>query len=133
MDADNGFSHRPEDVPVAEPIDSVFGRAGRYELLVVLGGLGLYELSADSLHLAGVREPSFSDLTTLAAKRLFAIGEPLHLERRAATLAEAISVPVEALDLALANWGSPQRATLGFPPDTCDSQALARAREALGV
>ena len=110
-----------------------FGRAGRYELLVVLGRLGLYELAADSLHLAGARGPSSSDLTTLAAKRVFAIGDPLYLERRAAALAEAISVPVEALDLALANWGSPERATLGLPVDTCDQGVLARAHDALGL
>jgi hypothetical protein len=110
-----------------------FGRAGRYELLVMLGRLGLYELSADSLHLAGVRSPSSSDLTTLAAKRVFAIGDPLYLERRAGALAEAVSVPVEALDLALANWAAPEPATLGFPADTCDAGTLARAHEALGL
>ena len=106
---------------------------GRYDLLVTLGRLGLYELRADSLHLAGAAARSSRDLTTLAAKRLFAIGDPLHLERRAAALAEAISVPVETLDLALANWASPQRATLGFPPDTCDRHALERARHALAL
>ncbi len=110
-----------------------FGRMGRYDLLVTLGGLGLYELRADSLHLAGVGEHSSSDLTTLAAKRLFAIGEPIHLERRAAALAEAISVPVETLDLAFANWASPQRATLGFPPDTRDHRTFERASDALGL
>jgi len=110
-----------------------FGRMGRYELLVILGRLGLYELAGDSLHLAGARGPSSSDPATLAAKRLFAIGDPLHLERRAAALAEAISVPVETLDLALANWASPERVTLGFPADTCDQGTLARAREALGL
>jgi hypothetical protein len=110
-----------------------FGRIGRYDLLLTLGGLGLYELRGDSLHLSSARGPSASDPTTLAAKRLFAIGEEIHLERRAAALAQAISVPVDTLDLALANWSSPQRATLGFPPDTCDRSALERARDALGL
>ena len=32
-----------------------FARAGRYELLVTLGRLGLYELTPDSLHLAAAR------------------------------------------------------------------------------
>jgi hypothetical protein len=109
------------------------GRMGRYELLVTLGRLGLYQLRADSLHLAGARGRSVSDLTTLGAKRVFAIGDPLYLERRAATLAEAVSVPVETLDLALANWASPQRATLGFAEDICDRQALERARDALAL
>jgi hypothetical protein len=68
----------------------------------------------------------------VAAKRVFAIGEPLHLERRSTALAEAVSVPIETLDLALANWGAGERAKLGFPSETVDHQALARAREALG-
>jgi hypothetical protein len=40
-------------------------------------------------------------------------------------------VPVETLDLALANWGSGARATLGFWRETYDQQALERSREAL--
>jgi len=110
-----------------------FGRAGRYELLVTLGHLGLYELLADSLHLAGTGALALEDLTTQAAKRVFGIGDPLLLERRAAALTEAIAVPVETLDLALANWGAPQRATMGFPPDTHDEGALTRALDALGL
>jgi Alpha-glutamyl/putrescinyl thymine pyrophosphorylase clade 3 len=108
-----------------------FGRMGRYDLLVTLGRLGLYELRAGSLRLSGVGGLSSSDLTTLAAKRLFAIGDPMLLERRAAALAEAIAVPLDTLDLALANWGSPPRATLGFPADTYDRGALERAHDAL--
>ncbi len=111
-----------------------FGRMGRYELLVTLGTLGLYELRADSLHLLGVRSPSQSDLTTLGAKRLFAIGDPVHLERRAAALAEAVAVPLAALDLALANWASPQRTSAGCPPGCSDrGRAGARPRGARAV
>ncbi|HEY4451527.1 MAG TPA: hypothetical protein VGN13_08035 [Solirubrobacteraceae bacterium] len=109
------------------------GRTGRYELLVTLGRLGLYELRPDSLHLAGVRGASASDATTLAAKRVFGIGDPLLLDRRAAALAEAAGVPVEALDLALANWAAPVRASVGVAPELSDPEALAHAREALGV
>jgi hypothetical protein len=106
-------------------------RMGRYDLLVTLGRIGLYELRADSLHLGAVRAGEAQDLTTVAAKRLFGIGEPLHLERRAQLLAEAMSVPVEALDLAFANWGAGERATLGAPPEALDRHALERARAAL--
>jgi len=42
-------------------------------------------------------------------------------------------VPIEALDVALANWAAPQRATLGFPQDSGDSDAYARAGDALGL
>jgi hypothetical protein len=108
-----------------------FARMGRYDLLVTLGRLGLYELRADSLHLSATRGPSGEDLTTLAAKRAFAIGDPLLLEGRAQALAEALEVPVETLDLALANWGESGRATLGFRADICDRHALERAWEAL--
>jgi hypothetical protein len=110
-----------------------FSRSGRYELLVLLGRLDLYELSAASLQLTGAGGLSAEDSTTLAAKRVFGIGDPLLLERRAAALAEASSIPIEALDLALANWLSPQRTTLGFPPETREDDALARAGEALGL
>jgi Alpha-glutamyl/putrescinyl thymine pyrophosphorylase clade 3 len=110
-----------------------FPRRGRYELLVTLGRLGLYELRADSLHFSAAPGLSLSDPATLGAKRVFAIGDPLHLDRRGAALAEAISVPVETLDLALANWGAGERATLGFPPETCDRDTLERARDALGL
>jgi alpha-glutamyl/putrescinyl thymine pyrophosphorylase-like protein len=110
-----------------------FARGGRYELLVVLGRLGLYELQPDSLQLAGARGLSSEDPTTLAAKRVFGIGDPLLLERRAAALAQAVEVPVETLDLALANWISPQRATLGLPRETHDDGAVERACEALGL
>jgi len=110
-----------------------FARMGRYDLLVTLGRLGLYELQADSLHLSGARGLSAEDPTTLAAKRVFGIGDPLLLERRAATLAQAASVPVEALDLALANWQSPQPATLGFPREATDEDAFERAGGALGL
>jgi hypothetical protein len=108
-------------------------RMARYDLLVTLGALGIYELRPDSLHLAGARGLSAEDLTTLAAKRLFGIGDPLLLERRAAALAQAISTPIEVLDLALANWQAPQRASMGCPPETSDNDALERASAALGL
>jgi hypothetical protein len=108
-----------------------FGRMGRYDLLVTLGRLGLYELRADSLHL-GTRTTLFtSDPTPQAAKRVFGIGDPIHVERRAVALADALSTPIEALDLALANWSSQERVTLGFPEDTKDAHAVERARAAL--
>jgi hypothetical protein len=110
-----------------------FGRTGRYDLLLTLGRLGLYELRPDSLHLGGAAGLSAGDTTTLAAKRVFAIGDPLLLERRAGALAEAVSVPIETLDLALANWASPQRATLGFAAEIGDDEALERATYALGL
>jgi hypothetical protein len=110
-----------------------FARMGRYDLLVTLGRLGLYELRPDSLQLGGARGLSSEDLTTLAAKRVFGIGDPLLLERRAAALAQAVSVPIEALDVALANWQSPEPATLGLPRETSDDGAFERAGDALGL
>ncbi len=107
------------------------GRMGRYDLLLTLGRLGLYELEPDSLHLGAGRLEATSDPTTLAAKRLFGIGDPLILERRSLALAEAASVPLEALDLALANWHTGERATVGVHPDTTDGHVLEQARAAL--
>jgi len=84
------------------------GRGARYELLVSLGRLGLAELRPSSLQLS-------DDDTTTAAKRVFGIGDKILLERRARTLADAVDVPIEALDLALFNWGARggARATYG--------------------
>jgi Alpha-glutamyl/putrescinyl thymine pyrophosphorylase clade 3 len=109
------------------------GRTGRYELLVTLGRLGLYELQANSLHLSGPGALGGGDETTVAAKRIFGIGDPLLLDRRAAALAEAVSVPIEALDLALSNWGSPERATVGVAPQGGKDGALEQAEAALGL
>ena len=107
-------------------------RSARYELLVLLGALGAYELQADSLHLSG-RAGDAQDPATLAAKRVFAIGDPLLLDRRATAFADAIGVPVGSLELALANWAAGERATLGFTSDASDGEALGRARDVLGL
>ncbi|MCW3070047.1 MAG: hypothetical protein JWL67_2672, partial [Solirubrobacterales bacterium] len=87
----------------------------------------------DGLHLGGARGVTAEDPATVAAKRVFGIGDPLLLERRAAALAAAASAPIETLDLALANWASSRRATLGFPPDTRDLDTLQLAEDALGL
>jgi len=87
-----------------------FGRGPRYELLVLLGTLGVFDLSPWSLHLTEPMDP-----TTVAAKRVFGIGDAMNLQRRASDLATAAEVPIEALDLALLNWPAPEgeRVTAG--------------------
>jgi hypothetical protein len=77
-----------------------FGRAARYELLIALGRLGVFPLRPWSLHLGA----DALDPTVVASKRALGIGDPLLLQRRAADLATATGVPIEALDLALTNW-----------------------------
>jgi hypothetical protein len=110
-----------------------FGRAARFELLVALGRLGLFELRAWSLHLADPTDPA-----TIAAKRVFGIGDALNLQRRAAALAGAAGVPIEALDLALVNWARPEaeRITGGVRVDAdgrgAQLRALLRAAPATG-
>lgn len=101
-------------------------RGARFELLVSLGVLGVYELQAGALALGG------SDEVTVAAKRAFGIGDPLLLERRAAQLAEACAIPLQALDLALYNWGRGQRAAVGVPVES-HTEALNAVAHALGV
>lgn len=78
------------------------GRGGRYELLVSLGRLDVLEAQPTTLRFG-------DDATTLAAKRVFGIGDTVLLERRARALAEATELPLEALDLALHNWGASAR------------------------
>jgi hypothetical protein len=103
-------------------------RGSRYDLLVTLGRLGVYELQGGTLQLGGENE------TTIAAKRALGIGDPLLLERRAAELAEACGLPLEALDLGLRNWGTGRRATSGLGPgDEPDPSVLESALAALGL
>jgi hypothetical protein len=108
-------------------------RAARYELLLLLGSLGLYELRAGSLQLSSSRGAGSEDPATIAAKRVFAIGDPLLLERRAKALAEACSTPIGALEPALADWGLGMRATRGFSADVADEETRRRAHHALGL
>jgi hypothetical protein len=108
-------------------------RMGRYELLVTLGRIGLCEVRADALYFTNAPGAAHGDLTTLAAKRVFGIGDPIHLEPRARELAKAMSIPIEALDLALANWEAGERATLGISSEALDHDALERARAALDL
>jgi hypothetical protein len=112
-----------------------FHRDARFDLLVTVGRLGLYDVRAGRLHLGGDND------VTLAAKRVLGIGDPLLLERRAAELAEACEVPLDALDLALFNWScpptpsaAPQRATLGLGERVePDPGIVARTRLSLAV
>ncbi len=103
-------------------------RGARFDLLASLGRLGVYDLRAGALGLGG------NDSVTVAAKRVLGIGDPLLLERRAAELAAACDLPLEALDLGLFNWERGDRATLGMAPeDGPDAAVLDGAEAALGV
>ena len=103
-------------------------RDARFELLILLGYLSVYELQAGTLRLGG------SDETTLAAKRALGIGDPMLLERRAADLAEACGVPLAALDLGLRNWGVGERVRAGLPVGVePDPDLIEQVREALGL
>ncbi len=105
-----------------------FDRGARFELLTTLGRLGGYELRAGALGLQG------TDRVTLAAKRVLGIGDPLLLERRAAALAAACQLPLEALDLGLDNWERGTRSPQGMDPALePDPGALASTRAALGL
>ena len=88
-------------------------RAARFDFLVVLGRLGVVDLRAGTLKL------SMADEVNVAAKRIFGIGDPLLLDRRAGDLAEAAGVPLETLDLALYNWngGDDERVRMGASAD----------------
>jgi hypothetical protein len=103
-------------------------RDARFELLVLLGRSGVYELRAGMLALTGENE------ATWAAKRALGIGDPLLLARRAAELAAACALPLEALDLAFNNWGSGRRTGSGLSVEAeGDADVLARTHAALGL
>jgi transposase len=102
-------------------------RAARMDFLAAAGRLGAVDLRPGSLHLLG------TDPTIVAAKRVFGIGDAMLLERRSGALAEAAAVPLEALDLALSNWTSDERATLGATSTAADRADRAAIDTALGV
>jgi hypothetical protein len=106
-----------------------FHRAGRFELLVSLGRLGLVDVAPPELQLGEASDPA-----VLAAKRIFGIGERFLLERRVADLAAAAEVPLDAFDLALFNFGQPEerRATMGSTAEP-DATLRQRVEHALGV
>lgn len=85
-------------------------RDARFELLVSLGRLGVYDLRPGMLALGG------SGPVTLAAKRALGIGDTMLLERRAAELAAGCGVSLDALDLGFYNWERGERATVGLGP-----------------
>jgi len=103
-----------------------FHRDARFDLLVTLGRLGVYDVRGGALQFGG------DNAVTLAAKRALGIGDTMLLERRAAELAAECGVPLEALDLGLYNWEQGTRSTLGLGPDAePDPDALDAARAAL--
>ena len=106
-----------------------FGRAPRFELLVTLGRLGVFEVRPWSLQLSG----DALDPTIVASKRVLGIGDPLLLQRRSGDLATGVGVPIEALDLALANWlrargrADHRRRDGGPPRDPCATRSARRS------
>jgi hypothetical protein len=109
---------------------SLYGidRAVRFDLLVTLGCTGLYELRAGSLHLGG------GDPVTVAAKRILAIGDPILLEGRAAELASACGVSLQALDLGFFNWERGERWMAGLPAGSQSDEGVSDGvRAALGL
>ena len=103
-------------------------RDARFDLLVSLGRLGVYDMRAGSLALGG------SGDVTVGAKRAFGIGDPLLLDRRASDLAGACGIPLEALDLGLHNWQRGERSTVGLGAETePDAETLAAVQAALGL
>jgi hypothetical protein len=101
-------------------------RDARFDLLVTLGWLGIFDLSPGQLMVGGTGE------VTVGAKRVFGIGDPLILEGRASAFARACDLPLAALDVGLYNWQRGERAHLGLEPDTPPAQqALETASAAL--
>jgi hypothetical protein len=99
-----------------------FHRAARFELLAGAAAVHRLDARADALHVGG------EDDVTLAAKRVFGIGDTLLLEQRARGLATGVGVALESLDLALFNWfGVGERTTGGTPDVTGDPDPIAAA------
>ncbi len=130
-----GFAGEPTWTPERR-FDRVFERLAlpglhrdaRFDLLVTLNRLGIYELKPGKLFLGAGNE------VTVAAKRALGIGDPMLLERRAGELANACGIPLAALDVAFFNWERGDRATLGLGNAAePDAQALEHSQSALGL
>ena len=108
-----------------------FGRVARYEFVTLAGALGLIDAVPQSLLLAdAVAAP------TVAAKRIFGIGDPLLIGRRAGELAAQAGFALSAFDFALQNWGAGAegRVTAGSAlPAEPDPSLRAPIAAALGV
>ena len=103
-------------------------RDARFDLLVTLGWTGVFELRAGRLQFGGDNQ------VTVAGKRALGIGDPMLLERRAADLAAACEVPLDALDLGFHNWETGDRFHGGVPASFEPSEAVTdRVRGALGL
>jgi hypothetical protein len=103
-------------------------RDARFDLLVTLGRLGVYDMRGATLALGGVND------VTVGAKRAFGIGDPMLLERRASDLANRCGIPLEALDLGLHNWQRGERATLGLGAEADPQpEAISAVSAALGL
>lgn len=87
-----------------------YGRVPRYEYVTIAGALGLIDAVPNSLLLAEA-----TATPTMAAKRIFGIGDPLLIGRRAGELAAEAGITLAGFDLALQNWGAPagERVTAG--------------------
>lgn len=108
-----------------------FGRVPRYEFVTLAGALGLIDATPQSLLLADA-----TATPTMAAKRIFGIGDPLLIGRRAGELAAEAGIGLAAFDLALQNWGRPEgeRITAGSAlPAEPDAERRAPIAAALRV
>ena len=108
-----------------------FGRVPRYEFVTLAGALGLLDVVPQSLLLADA-----AAVPTLAAKRIFGIGDPLLIGRRAGELAARAGIPMSGWDLALQNWGAgaEDRVTAGSAlPAEPDPELRGPIAAALGV
>jgi hypothetical protein len=107
-------------------------RPARFDFLVTLGRAGRLDARPGSLFLAAA---SADDPTALAARRVLGIADPLLLDRRAATLAEACDVPLAAVELALWNWqvDADARATVGASSTAAGEAGRAGIEAALSL
>lgn len=76
-----------------------FGRTGRFDLLILLGDLGVYELDAPRLYLEGATGPKIGARRVLPGTRTLR-----ELDDELTTTAARIGVEVQAMEDALCNW-----------------------------
>jgi hypothetical protein len=76
-----------------------FGRTGRFDLLTLLGNLGVYELTPPRLYLVGATGPKDGARRVLPGRRRLR-----DLDDELSALARGLGVEVEAMEDALCSW-----------------------------
>lgn len=99
-----------------------FGRTAKFDLLCLLGNLGILDISPPHCYLSDATGPKSGALLMVTGKKSGRITE--HIDSTIRKLQRRLGVPVEAVEDALCNWqkrpkSARRTAELGYVTSTC--------------